>query len=73
VLSFRNGAVVFEQPSPAIPMPESLARQLLTLPNADYSEWWVNWPSEQPDALSERNNRTIEELQSLSKVANFSW
>jgi hypothetical protein len=73
VLSFRNGTIVFEHPSPAIPMPECLVKQLLTLPKADYSEWWVNWPSEQPDGLSERIDRTIEELQSLSKVANFSW
>jgi hypothetical protein len=73
VLSFRNGAVVFEHPSPAIPMPESLARQLLTLPNADYSEWWVKWPLEQQDALSERINRTISELESLAKVASYLW
>lgn len=73
VLSFRNGTVVFEHPSPAIPMPECLVKQLLTLPNADYSEWWVKWPSEQPDALSERIERTISELESLAKVANYSW
>jgi hypothetical protein len=73
VLSFPNGTIVFEHPSPAIPMPECLVKQLLTLPKADYSEWWVNWPSEQQDALSERIDRTIEELQSLSKVVNFSW
>ena len=73
VLSFRNGTIVFEHPSPAIPMPECLVKQLLTLPNADYSQWWVKWPSEQPDALSGRIDRTIEELESLTKVANFSW
>jgi hypothetical protein len=73
VLSFRNGTVVFEHPSPANPMPEDLVKQLLTLPGADYSEWWVKWPSEQANVLSERIDRTIEELESLTKVANFSW
>lgn len=73
VLSFRNGIVVFEHPQPACPMPESLVKQLLSLPGADYSEWWINWPSEQPDALFERVARTTRELELLSKVAKYSW
>lgn len=73
VLSFRNGTVVFEHPSPAAPMPDSLTKQLLMLPGADYSDWWIKWPSEQTNALPERIEKATKELNSLARVANFSW
>lgn len=73
VLLFRNGTVVFEHPSPANPMPEDLVKQLLALPGADYSDWWTRWPSAQSNALSERIDRTVNELRSLAEAASFSW
>jgi hypothetical protein len=43
-------------------MPRELTKKLLGLQKADYSEWWVNWPSM-------RANKVLESVDELS--ANF--
>jgi len=73
ILSFRDSTIIFEHPSPDCSMPAELTRSLLGLPKADYSEWWTKWPSMRPDAVSERVQTAIRDLEELAEKACFSW
>jgi hypothetical protein len=73
VLSFRDVTILFEHPSPECPMPRELTKKLLGLQKADYSEWWVNWPSMRANKVLQRVDETVSELQALACEACYKW
>jgi hypothetical protein len=54
-------------------MPRELTKKLLGLQKADYSEWWVNWPSMRANKVLESVDETVSELQALACEAFYKW